>query len=162
MPTPTFSHSAWPLKRRSRVQSLGVASKMPMSAFTDSALLLKRWSRVRLLGVTSKTLMSTSNRSALLLKRRYRLQYYSAATSGSVKAMRKLFIYYIKRISSTIRESESSRRGQRQFFIKGKLISLQTNSSRVGASLLLLYITTTTKLHYTTLHYYYIILTTLY
>ena len=135
MPTPTFSHSAWPLKRRSRV---------------------------RLLGVTSKTLMSTFNRSALLLKRRYRLQYYSAATSGSVNVMRKLFIYYIKRISSTIRESESSRRGQRQFFIKGKLISLQTNSSRVGASLLLLYITTTTKLHYTTLHYYYIILTTLY
>jgi hypothetical protein len=147
MPKPTFSHSAWPLTRRPCVQSLGVASKMPMSAFTDSALLLKRWSRVRLLGVTSKTLMSTSNRSALLLKRRYRLQYYSAATSGSVKAMRKLFIYYIKRISSTIRESESSRRGQRQFFIKGKLISLQTNSSRVGASLLLLYITTITKLH---------------
>jgi hypothetical protein len=147
MPTPTFSHSAWPLKRRSRVQSLGVASKMPMSTVTDSALPLKRWSRVRLLGVTFKTLMSTFNRSALLLKRRYRLQYYSAATSGSVKVMRKLFIYYIKRISSTIRESESSRRGQRQFFIKGKLISLQTNSSRVGASLLLLYITTITKLH---------------
>jgi hypothetical protein len=132
-----------------------------MSTFTDSALPLKRWSRVRLLGVTSKTLISTFNRSALLLKRRYRLQYYSA-TSGSVNVMRKLFIYYIKRTSSTIRESESSRWGQRQFFIKGKLISLQTNSSRVGASLLLLYITTTTKLHYTTLHYYYIILTILY
>jgi hypothetical protein len=139
MPTPTFSHSAWPLKRRSRVQSLGVASKMPMSTFTDSALPLKRWSRFRLLGVTSKTLMSTLNRSALLLKRRYRLQYYSAATSGSVNVMRKLSIYYIKGISSTIRENESSRRGQRQFFIKGKLISLQTYSSRVGASLLLLY-----------------------
>jgi hypothetical protein len=32
---------------------------MPMSTFTNSALPLKRWSRVRLLGVTSKTLMST-------------------------------------------------------------------------------------------------------
>jgi hypothetical protein len=51
--------------------------------------------------------------------------------------------------------------GKRQFFIKGKLRKLQTNSSRVGASLLLLYITTTTKLHYTTLRYYYIILTIL-
>jgi hypothetical protein len=158
----TFTDSALPLKRWSRVRLLGVTSKMLMSTFTDSALPLKHWSRVRMLGVTSKTLMSTFNRSALLLKRRHRLQYYSAATSGSVNVMRKLFIYYIKRISSTIRESESSRRGQRQFFIKGKLISLQTNSSRVGASLLLLYITTTTKLHYTTLHCYYIILTTLY
>jgi hypothetical protein len=70
MPTPTFSHPAWSLKRRSRV---------------------------RLLGVTSKTLMSTFNRSALLLKRRYQLQYYPAATSGSVNVMRKLFIYYIKK-----------------------------------------------------------------
>jgi hypothetical protein len=97
MPTPTFSHSAWPLKRRSHVRSLGVTSKMPMSTFTDSALPLKRWFRVRLLGVTSKTLMSTFNRSVLLLKRRCRLQYYSAATSGSVNVMRKLFICYIKK-----------------------------------------------------------------
>jgi hypothetical protein len=70
---------------------------MSMPTFTDSALPLKRWSRVRLLGVTPKTLMSTFNRSALLLKRRCRLQYYSAATPGSVNVMRKLFIYYIKK-----------------------------------------------------------------
>jgi hypothetical protein len=68
--------------------------------------------------------------------------------------MHKLFIYCLKRISSIIKESESSRRSQRHFFIKGKIISLQTNSLRVDASLLLLhYITTTTILHYTTLHY---------
>jgi hypothetical protein len=41
---------------------------MPTPTFNHSALPLKRWSRVRLLGVTSKTLMSTFNRSALLLK----------------------------------------------------------------------------------------------
>jgi hypothetical protein len=111
MPTPTFSHSAWPLKRRSRVQSLGVASKMLMSTFTDSALPLKRRSRVRLPDVTSKTLTSTFNRSALLLKRRHRLQYYSAATSGSVNVMRKLFIYYIKKKSVRQTEKASHREG---------------------------------------------------
>jgi hypothetical protein len=59
MPTPTFNHPAWPLKRRSRVLSLGITSKMPMPTFYHSALPLKSWSCVRLLGVTSKTLMST-------------------------------------------------------------------------------------------------------
>jgi hypothetical protein len=53
--------------------------------------------------------------------------------------MHKLFIYCLKRISSIIKESESSRRNQRHFFIKGKIISLQINSWRVDASLLLLH-----------------------
>jgi hypothetical protein len=35
-------YSALPLKRRSRVQSLGIASKMPTSTFNHSALPLKR------------------------------------------------------------------------------------------------------------------------
>jgi hypothetical protein len=147
----TFNHSALPLKRWPRIQSLGITSKMLASNFTHSALPLKRWSRVRLLGITSKMLMSTSNRSALLLKHRYRLQDYSAATSEGISMMHKLFIYCLKRISSIIRESKSSIRGKRHFFIKGKIKSLQTNSSRVGASLLLLhYITTTTILLYIT------------
>ena len=125
MPTPTFNHSALFLKRRPRILSLGITSKMPMPTFYHSALPLKRWSCVRLFGVTSKN------------------------ADVNLHIARRCF-YYIKRISSTFRKSndKSSKRGdQRQLFIKGKLTSLQTNSSRVGTSLLLLYITTTTKLH---------------
>jgi hypothetical protein len=40
-------HSAPPLKRRPRVQSLGVTSKMPTPTFNHSALPLKRRPRVR-------------------------------------------------------------------------------------------------------------------
>jgi hypothetical protein len=58
MLTSTFNHSALHLKRRPRVQSLGITSKMSMPTFYHSALPLKRWSCVRLLSVTSKTLMS--------------------------------------------------------------------------------------------------------
>jgi hypothetical protein len=100
-----------------------------------------------LLGVTSKTPIPTT-----ILLGSY---FWKRQCDAQVIHLR------YQKTSSTIRESEPSRWGQRQFFIKGKLTSLQTNSSRVGASLLLLYITTTTKLHYTTLHYYYIILTIL-
>jgi hypothetical protein len=67
----------------------------------------------------------------------------------------KYFIHCFEGIRLINKLNESFRRDQRHSFIKGKIISLQTNSLRVGASLLLLYITTTTKLHYTTLHYYY-------
>jgi hypothetical protein len=116
----TSSHSALPLKRWSRVRSFGITTKMPTSTFNHLALPLKCWSRVRLLCITSKMLTSTFNRSALLLKRRYRPQDYSAATSGSVSVMHKLFIYCLKRISSIIKENESSRRGQRHSFIKGR------------------------------------------
>jgi hypothetical protein len=58
MPTPTFNHSALFLKCRPHILSLGITSKMPMPTFYHSALPLKRWSCVRLLSVTSKTLMS--------------------------------------------------------------------------------------------------------
>jgi hypothetical protein len=54
MPTPTFNRSVLPLKRRPRVQSLGITSKMPTSTFNHSALLLKRRPRAQSLGITSK------------------------------------------------------------------------------------------------------------
>jgi hypothetical protein len=60
MPTPTSNHSALFLKRRPRILTLGITSKMPTPTFYHSALPLKHWFCVRLLGVTSKTLMSTS------------------------------------------------------------------------------------------------------
>jgi hypothetical protein len=47
-------HSALPLKRRPRVQSLGITSKMPTPTFNHSALPLKRRPRVQSLGITSK------------------------------------------------------------------------------------------------------------
>jgi hypothetical protein len=77
--------------------------------------------------------------------------------------MRKLFIYYIKRISSTIRESESSRRGQQQFFIKGKIKAYKPTLRELVLPYYYYYYTTLHYYYYyTTLHYYYIILTTLY
>jgi hypothetical protein len=42
------------LKRRPRILSLGVTSKMPMSTFKHSALPLKRQTRILSLGITSK------------------------------------------------------------------------------------------------------------
>jgi hypothetical protein len=54
MPTPTFNHSALPLKRRPRVQSLGITSKMPTPTLNHSAPPLKRRPRVQSLGITSK------------------------------------------------------------------------------------------------------------
>jgi hypothetical protein len=57
-----------PLKRRPRVQSLGVTSKTPKPTFNHSALPLKRRPRVQSLGVTSKTPKPTFNHSALPLK----------------------------------------------------------------------------------------------
>jgi hypothetical protein len=62
-------HSALPPKRRFRVQSLGITSKMPMSPFSQSVLPPKCQFRVQLLGVASKTLTSPSSHSALPLKR---------------------------------------------------------------------------------------------
>jgi hypothetical protein len=67
-------HSALPLKRRPRVQSLGVASKMPTPTSNHSALPLKRRPRVQSLGVASKMPTPTYNHSALLLKCRPRVQ----------------------------------------------------------------------------------------
>jgi hypothetical protein len=59
----------------------------------------------------------------------------------------KYFIHCLEVIGLINKLNKSFRRDQRHFFIKGKIISLQTNSLRVGASLLnytiLLYITTT-------------------
>ena len=69
MPMPTFNHSALPLKRRQRVQSLGVTSKMPTPTCYHSALPLKRRPRVQSLGITSKMPTPTFNHSALPLKR---------------------------------------------------------------------------------------------
>jgi hypothetical protein len=136
MLTPTFIHSAWPLKRRSCV---------------------------RLLGVTSKTLMPTFNRSALFLK----MPIPTTILLGSYFRKRQCDAQVIHLLYQKEPVQQSEKVNHRDGVndgssLKGKLISLQTNSSRVGASLLLLYITTTTKLHYTTLHYCYIILTTLY
>jgi hypothetical protein len=67
-------HSVLPLKRRPRVQSLGITSKMPTLTFNHSALPLKRRSRVQSLGVASKMPKPTFNHSALPLKRRPRVQ----------------------------------------------------------------------------------------
>jgi hypothetical protein len=55
---PTFNHSALFLICQPRILSLGITSKMPTPTFYHSASPLKRWSCVRLLSVTSKTLMS--------------------------------------------------------------------------------------------------------
>jgi hypothetical protein len=74
MPMPTFNHSALPLKRRPRVQSLDITSKMPMPTFNHSALPLKRRPRVQSLGITSKMPTPTFNHSACPLTRRPRVQ----------------------------------------------------------------------------------------
>jgi hypothetical protein len=74
MLTPTFNHSALLLKRRPRIQSLGVASKMPTPTFNHSALLLKRRPRIQSLGITSKMPTPTCYHSALPLKRRPRVR----------------------------------------------------------------------------------------
>jgi hypothetical protein len=67
-------HSALPLKRRPRVQPLGITSKMPTLTFYHSALPLKRRPRVQTLSITSKVLMPIFYHSALPLKRRPRVQ----------------------------------------------------------------------------------------
>jgi hypothetical protein len=67
-------HSALPLKRRPRVQSLGITSKMPTPTFNHSALPLKRRPRAQSLGITSEMPTPTFNHSALPLKRRPRVQ----------------------------------------------------------------------------------------
>ena len=54
-----------PLKRRHRVKSLGITSKMLTLPSSHSALPLKRWYRVQLLDITSKMLTSPSSRSAV-------------------------------------------------------------------------------------------------
>ena len=61
-------HSALPPKRRFRVQSLDITSKMPTSPSSQSALPPKRRFRVQSLGITSKTPTSPSSHSALPLK----------------------------------------------------------------------------------------------
>ena len=160
MPTPTFNHSVLPLKRRPRVQTLSITSKMPTPTFNHSALFLKCRPRILSLGITSKMPMPTFYHSALPLKRWSCVRLLSVTSKTLMSIFTSLGVVptISKRISSTFSKSndKSSKRGdQRQFFIKGKLTSLQTNSSRVGTSLILLYITTTTKLQYTTLHYHY-------
>jgi hypothetical protein len=67
-------HSALPPKRRFRVQSLDITSKMPTSPSSHSALPPKRRFRVQLLGITSKMPTSPSSQSALPPKRRFRVQ----------------------------------------------------------------------------------------
>jgi hypothetical protein len=54
MPTPTFNHSACPLARRPRVQTLSITSKMLTPIFYHSALFLKCRPRILSLGITSK------------------------------------------------------------------------------------------------------------
>jgi hypothetical protein len=61
-------HSASPPKRRVRVQSLGITSKMPTSPSSRSALPPKHQFRVQSLNITSKMLTSLYNHSALPLK----------------------------------------------------------------------------------------------
>jgi hypothetical protein len=67
-------HSASPPKRRFRVQSLGITSKMPTSPSSRSALPPKHRFRVQSLGITSKMPTSPSSRSALPPRRRFRVQ----------------------------------------------------------------------------------------
>jgi len=69
MPTPTFNHSALPLKRRPRVHTPSITSKMLMPIFYHSVLFLKCWPRILSLGITSKMPMPTFYHSALPLKR---------------------------------------------------------------------------------------------
>jgi hypothetical protein len=69
MPTSPSSQSALPPKRRFCVQSLDITSKMPTSPSSQSALPPKRRFRVQSLGITSKTPTSPSSHSALPLKR---------------------------------------------------------------------------------------------
>jgi hypothetical protein len=54
MPTPTFNHSALPLKRRPRVQSPSITSKMLTPTFNHWALFLKCRPCILSLGITSK------------------------------------------------------------------------------------------------------------
>jgi hypothetical protein len=124
MPTPTFNHSALPLKRRPRVQSLGITSKMPTPTFNHSALFLKYQPRILLLGITSKMPMPTFYHSALPLRRRscVRLLSITSKTLMSIFTIARRCFYYIKRIGSTFSKSsdESSKRGdKRQFSLKG-------------------------------------------
>jgi hypothetical protein len=74
MPTSPSSHSVSSPKRRFRVQSLGITSKMPTSPSSRSASPPKRRFRVQSLGITSKMPMSPSSRSALPPKHRFRVQ----------------------------------------------------------------------------------------
>jgi hypothetical protein len=67
-------HSASPPKRRFRVQSLDITSKMPTSPSSRSALPPKHRFRVQSLGITSKMPMSPPSRSALPPRRRFRVQ----------------------------------------------------------------------------------------
>jgi hypothetical protein len=73
-------HSALPSKRRFRVQSLGIASRMPTSPSSHSALILKRWHRVQSLGIASKMPTSPSSHSTLILKRWHRVQSLGIAS----------------------------------------------------------------------------------
>jgi hypothetical protein len=68
------NHSVSPLKRRPRVQSLGITSKMPMPTFNHSVSPLKRRPRVQSLGITFKMPTPTFNHSACPLTRRPRVQ----------------------------------------------------------------------------------------
>jgi hypothetical protein len=76
-------HSALPLKRRPRVQSLGITSKMPTPTFNHSALPLKRRPRVQSLGITSKMPTPTFNHSACPLTRRPRVQSLGITSKNS-------------------------------------------------------------------------------
>jgi hypothetical protein len=74
MPTSPSYHSALPPRRRFRVQSLGITSKMPTSPSYHSALPPSRRFRVQSLGITSKMPTSPSYHSALPPRRRFRAQ----------------------------------------------------------------------------------------
>jgi hypothetical protein len=73
-------HSALPPKRRFRIQSLGITSKISTSPSSHSALPLKRRFRVQSLGITSKTSTSPSSQSALPLKCWYSDQLLGVAS----------------------------------------------------------------------------------
>jgi hypothetical protein len=74
MPTSPSSHSALPLKCYFQVQSLGITSKMPTLPSSHSALPLKCCFQVQSLGITSKMSTSSSSHSALPLKCYFQVQ----------------------------------------------------------------------------------------
>jgi hypothetical protein len=124
MPTPTFNHSACPLTRRPRVQTLSITSKMLTPTFNHSALFLKCQPRILSLGITSKMPMPTFYHSALPLKRWSCVRLLSVTSKTLMSIFTSLGVVptISKRISSTFSKSndKSSIRGdKRQTSLKG-------------------------------------------